>query len=286
MKKFIVFLTVCFSFTLANAQYIANDNSVIGDGDNPYVGTSYTYTVTADGGTSAWEVYSASNPVPANIVTAGPTTYTISGASTASATITWNAAGTYYLNYKETSTNGCVTRRGLVVIAAANTLVIAAGTDASTCNTKEGQVLNWSNYDESTDLVKTALTFPVTLTKDATFNADSLQFTGTLTLPSGVTVAAAGDITIDSGRVTVSGGSNTSITVEGCPISSGATSVTVTVTVNVSSTITTGGNVILTLANKKVISGNGNIETSSNGGDNAMTNQLKDLPGATNISFN
>lgn len=268
----VIALVLVTSF--ANAQYLANNATAVGDGDNPYVGTAYTYNVTRGnaGSTIEWLVYDNATDYansPASVSDA--TNYTITGGATTSATITWNNPGTYYLTYKETL-NGCSTFRGIVVIATANSFQINLIADASACNVQNNKVLDWEGYNEPGEEVITPLAFEVQMTKDAGFSIDSWQFNGSFAVPTGISPSS---ITASEGTINVSGNTFTL---------TGLTSGSVTITFGASGLITAGGDITLTASAGKAISGA--ITTNDNGtGDLDQKITLNPLPGASNISF-
>jgi hypothetical protein len=270
-RHFLTVIALVFTMISVKAQYVANDPSSLGDGDNPYLGTAYTYTVVRGdaGSTIEWIVY---DDAWMTTLTAAAK-YTISATNVVNPTITWNIAGTYYLTYKETL-NGCDTYRGVVVVAAANSFQIDLVADASTCNIEEGNVLDWDDYDGdvSGEEVVTPLAFTVGMTKEAAFSIDSWQFNGAFTVPAGI---SASSITASEGTINVTGNTFTL---------TGLTSANVTITYNASGLVTAGGDVILTASNGAAISGS--ITTDDNGsGDLDQKITLNPLPGSSNISF-
>jgi hypothetical protein len=271
MKKSMRYLLGVFALVLianfASAQYVDNSSTSLGDGDNPYVGTEYTYAVSSDGGTMEWLVYDDSSMTTASASSA----YSLTNGTTASATITWNTAGTYYLTYKETSADGCSTYRGVVVVVTENSFQLDLAADSDACNSEEGNVLDWTTYETKSD-VTTPLTFTVNMTKDDSFSIDSWQFEGTFSLPTGISTST---ITASEGAIVVSGDTFTL---------TGLTSESVTITYTASGLVTAGGDITLTASNGAAISGT--VTTDDNGtGDLAQIITLNPLPGATNISF-
>ncbi len=259
----------------ANAQYLPNTPGILGDGDNPYIDTEYTYSVTADGGASEWLVYMDDSMG----TSADPSAYSITGENTAEAKITWHTPGVYYLTYKE-ELNGCYTYRGIVVDVTANTFFLEMQGDKENCNAKEGTVLDWNIY--ATQPVETTLTFAVDVNKESGFNFNNWEFKGTYALPAGV-VIEAGKVTASAGTVTQDVASD-SFTVTG--ISEAVSSVTITMIVK--GVITAGGDVTLNVSEGKANTVNGSVITvvSDNGsGDKDQVVKLKKLPGTSNINF-
>jgi hypothetical protein len=276
MKNSMRYLLGVFALVLitnfASAQYVANSSTSLGDGDNPYVGTSYTYTVSSDGGAIEWLVYSADDLAIGNLVDPGASTpaYTISGKTTASASIIWNTPDTYYLTYKETLA-GCSTYRGVVVVVTANSFQLDLAADNNACNSEEGNVLDWVTYKTKSN-VTTPLTFTVNMTKDASFSINSWQFNGAFTLPSGITT---GSITSSEGSISVLGDTFTL---------TGLTSASITITYTASGLVTAGGNITLTASNGAAISVSGTTNDNASG-DLTQIITLNPLPGSSNISF-
>lgn len=286
-KNLLVVITfmIASNVVIAQNEYLANTPASLGDGDNPYVGTSYTYTVAPGAGTIQWTVYSADDLDPGNVVdpAAASPAYTISGGTTASATIVWNTPGTYYLTYSE-DLNGCVTRRGVIVEVAANNFQIAMEANkTAVCNVKEGAVLNWNNYNEAGEEVKTTVTYEINMSKEDDFAIQSWQFNGAFTLPTGLTIADAADVTSNVGSISVSGSANENFALTGM----NGTQKSVIITVKVSGLVTASGTIPLAISGGQALSGptsaiiTGNSETANQ----SQTNELKPLPGASNISF-
>lgn len=273
---------------VVNAQYVANDPTPLGDGDNPYVGTKYTYEVTPDGGTVEWLVFDDNGML--NPTDGAKFTFDGGVNNTASVAITWNTEGTYYLTYKETL-NGCSTYRGVVVIATANDFYLTLAADSEACNSEQNNVLDWTTY-ETKDDVKTKLTYQVAMNKNAGFDIDTWEFTGTFSFSpgSGLSIDAATDVVVIDGTKTA-GGSNGTFSV-----SANEANTLVTIEVSVSGKVTDGGDVILTLSNGAAVIGSLNVadnvllptagvQPDATLRDRVQTQDLKPLPGATNISF-
>lgn len=291
MKKLLHLFSITAILTFVsvnvNAQYVPNDALALGDGDNPYVGTEYTYSVTLGkvGNTVEWMVYDAADEyAKASPTVSDAANYDLTvgtASTTVSASLTWKNPGTYYLTYKETASvadGGCSTYRGVVVVVTANSFQLDLLADnASVCNVKHDQVLDYDEFDgvdvTTPEEVVTPLTFTVNMTKDATFIIDSWKFDGTFALPSGIT---ASSITASSGDITPSGNSFTL---------TGLTAASVTITFNASGLITAGGDITLTASNGAAISGA--ITTDANASSTLVgTTKLNSLPAASNISFN
>ncbi|RZT93144.1 hypothetical protein EV201_2296 [Ancylomarina subtilis] len=280
MKKLLHLLSVVAILTLGSTSVFAQSGTggSLGDGDDPYLGTTHNYKVTKDGGTIVWAVLHAGDSTDAS---ADVTLGTNGGENI---DITWNTAGDYIIEYTETL-NGCSTKRILGVTVHANSFYLYLADNSEACNSEEGNVLDWGVYETKSD-VKTELTFTVNMTKDSGFSIDNYQFTGDFVLPTDVTIADAADVTVDGGTKT-NGTGNGNFTVS-ATATDAATSGVVTIKVLVSGKVTDGGNVTLNLTNGKATKGstitpdNTLLPASS---DRAQVVVLKPLPGSTNISF-
>lgn len=226
MKKFafisILLLGIILSGKVVKAQ----------GGLTPLVNSTHVYTVTPESGSNTllWSVSPA-------------TGFTInSGANTASVNITWTAAGTYTLTFRETnSSTTCSTLKTATVVVSANTFDVSTSSPLATCNAADGQV----NYASSS--ASTAITFTVNMATGNTSWSPNWQFTFTLTPSAGATisgVAASAGTLSGTGPYTVTGISSTS----------GAR--TMTITMNVSGNIYTQHTVDLAITSAKELTYN------------------------------
>jgi len=262
-----------------NAQYVNNDPTSKGDGDDPFVGTTYTYTVTKGdlASTVAWSVYLDTDLEAGDLVTPGATTYTISDASVVNPQITWHAQGTYYLTYTETL-NGCDTRRGLKVVVTENSFYLELADDIpNVCNGLEGDVLDWTTYKTKTN-VPSSLIYTVDIEKDGAFAVDAWEFDGEL-VKTKADLSFVSITSNDTDATIILTGDT--FTVRGAKVDK------LILTVVVNSKVTTTDDVRLNVTNGKARTGA--IVTDDNttkGVDRFQVNSLKGLPAATNISFN
>jgi len=286
MKNSMRYLLGVFALVLitnfASAQYVDNDDTKLGDGDNPYVGTEYTYTVTlgAVGNTVEWFVYDTNTEYAAVTPVVSAKDYDkVDGTpgTTVSTKITWNETGTFYLTYKETSTDGCSTFRGVEIKVTENSFYLELADDiTNVCNGLEGDVLNWTIYKDKTD-VPTTLTYTVDVMKDADFDITTWEFDGELVKTS----ADLSFVSVSSNDpdATINLTGNT-FTVRGAKVNQ------LILTVTINSKVTTADDVRLNLTNG--VARTGTLVTNDNttkGGDRFQINSLKGLPAATNISF-
>ncbi|HKI88799.1 MAG TPA: hypothetical protein VKA38_07225 [Draconibacterium sp.] len=188
MKKTITCLITATTLILISFGAMAQG------GLTPIVGSAHNYTVTPGNvaNTFAWSVIEG---------TAG-SEYTInSGAAGVTVNITWNTAGTYTLQFRETNATSCVTLKQVSVIVAANTFDVSTNDPAATCNSKDGTVNPTGN-------ATTSITFTVDMTTSRTDWSPNWEITFTLT-PSGTSsvanVAASAGTLSGSGPYTITG---------------------------------------------------------------------------------
>ncbi|WP_421920566.1 hypothetical protein [Marinifilum sp.] len=282
MKKLLHLFSVTAILTLLSVNAMAQSSTPasLGDGDDPYLGTTHNYKVTDDGGSIVWAVFESDGNTDASA------SVTLGSNGNNNINITWNTAGNYVIQYTETL-NGCATRRTMSVTVHTNSFYLELATDGSECNAEEGNVLDWNTYETKSD-VKTNLTFTINMTKESGFGIDNYQFTGDIALPTGLTIASESDVTVTGGIKTPgTANGNFSVTVNATDFDS-ATSDEITIQVAVSGKVTDGGNVTLNLTNGKAIQGA--IETPDNtslpaSSDRSQVITLNPLPGSSNISF-
>lgn len=182
MKKTFTYLTTAVAFMFVSIGVMAQG------GLSPLVGSTHNYTVTAEssGNTLAWTIVEGSDGTEYDI---------ISGAATQSINITWNTAGTYTLQFRETNGNGCITLKQETVIVSANTFDVSTTDPAATCNAKDGTV-------NPTGDATTSITFTVNMTTaNASWNPIwEIDFTLT---PAGVATIA--NITVSGGTLSGTG---------------------------------------------------------------------------------
>ena len=280
MTKLLHLLSVTAVFALLSTNAFAQSGTPgsLGDGDDPYLGTTHNYEVTKDGGIVVWAVLNAEDSSDAS----GDVTLGINGNDNID--ITWSTAGDYILEYTETL-NGCSTKRTLGVTVHSNSFYLNLAGDSNVCNSEESNVLDWTVYETKSD-VKTELIFTVNMTKESGFSIDTYQFTCDFVLPSGVSIAAVEDVTVTGGTKIV-GTENANFNIS-ATATNAATSGIVTIKVFVSGKVTDGGLVTLNLTNGRAISGttttpdNTALPASS---DRAQVITLKPLAGSSNISF-
>lgn len=292
MKKLLHLLTVTaiLSFLSMNVFAQSGSTGTLGDGDDPYLGTTHNYKVTGDGGTVVWTVLKSDGAGGYIDGTADVTLGTNSATGGVnSVDIAWNTAGDYKVKYTETLA-GCSTVRELGVTVHTNSFYLYLADNGNACNSEEGNVLDWDTYETKND-VKTSLTFTVNMAKESGFSIDNYQFEGNIVLPSGLTIAGAGDVTVTGGTKTAgTGNGNFNVTVNAADFDS-ATSDAVTITVAVSGKVTDGGDVTLNLTKGKAVKGavttndNTTDYPTASPGDRTQVITLKPLPGSSNISF-
>ncbi len=182
MKRTFTYLITAVAFMLVSTAVMAQG------GLTPLVGSTHDYTVTAasTSNTLAWTVVEGSDGTEYDIN---------SGAATQTVNITWNIAGTYTLQFRETNGSSCVTLRQATVVVSANTFDVSTSDPSATCNAKDGTV------NPSGDAT-TSITFTVNMTTaDANWNPNwEIDFTLS---PAGT--AAVANVAVTGGTLTGTG---------------------------------------------------------------------------------
>ncbi|GAB7086442.1 hypothetical protein [Marinifilum fragile] len=281
MKKLLHLFSATAILALLTVNALAQSGTpgTLGDGDDPYLGTTHNYKVTDDGGTIVWAVFESDGTTDAS------SKVSLGTNGNDNMDITWSTAGDYVIQYTETL-NGCSTRRTMPVTVHTNSFYLDLAADGEECNSEESNVLDWDVYKNKSD-VQTELTFTVNMTKESGFSIDNYQFTCDFVMPTGVTIANAADVTVTGGTKTAgTGNGNFNVTANA---TDAATSGTVTIKVLVSGKVTNGGPVTLNVTNGRAIKGA--ITTPDNTDMPAVTSDrtqvvtLKPLAGSSNISF-
>ena len=161
------------------------------DGLNPYLNSTHTYTVSMEemSNTGTWKLLDASNTE----LTAG-TDYTIaastaaaSGPGNATAVITFDkniTAGTYTLEFSETSGAGCIALRQKTITVIGNTFYVSTADQTATCNGEDGKVHAQGDTGNSVAVI------PVNL-NTTSFTPDSWNFKFTLSITPEASKTAA-----------------------------------------------------------------------------------------------
>lgn len=251
-------------------------NVIAQNGQNPYLNSTQTYTVTMQDGannTGDWIIADASGTA---LIPQPTTTETVTG-NVAKLVITWDdswavvsadANPNYSIQFRETA-NGtnCISARSAQITVTGNTFFLIAGADASECHDEDGNILAQGASKQTT------VQFTVTL--DATTFAlgiDSWEFDFTLGL--------AGAYTID--EVKVDGG--TAIT-DYTGISVDGTKNSVPVTVKLTGPVADAETLTLTVSNGKAKMG-AVITPDNETGDKDQALTINALPNTSEISFN
>ncbi len=204
MKKIFTYLIAAVAFMLVSTVVMAQG------GLTPLVGSTHDYTVTAEstGNTLAWSVVEGNDGTEYDIN---------SGAASETVNITWNTAGTYTLQFRETNGSSCITLRQATVVVSANTFDVSTSNPSATCNAKDGTV------NPSGDAT-TSITFTVNMTTANASWSPNWEIDFTLT-PAGTATIA--NVTVSGGTLTGTGPYNlTALT-----STSGIGSVTITMDV-------------------------------------------------------
>lgn len=238
------------------------------NGANPYAKSTHTYTVNSGAaGTYEWSVLMANGTGATDGVD-----YTMTGGTTAAATITWLKANVpatnanYIVQVKETATLGsCATLRQYSVTVIDNSFFLIAGADGTECHDENGNILTEG------ETKATVVAFDVTI--DATTFAlpvDSWNFDFTLGLGNAAytitEVKVDGVVVPDYDDISVDGGKNT-----------------VPILVTLSGPVTTGEIVTLTVSGGEIVIGTATT-LDNDSGDKVQVLTINPLPATTNIT--
>lgn len=196
MKKTFTYLISAITFVLFSTSVMAQD------GETPILGSTHNYTITPGSVSNAlaWSVVQGTDGTEYDINSQ------TTGTTTSVANITWNTAGTYTLQFSETSGPGCITLKQLTVTVAANTFDVSISDPTATCNAKDGSV------NPSGDAT-TSITFKIDMTTSRADWSPNWAITFTLTPSTGssiATVAASAGTLTGTGPYTLTGVSSTS----------------------------------------------------------------------------
>lgn len=254
MKNFTKNLFIVTAFLLLGARAMAQD------GQNPFVGSTHNYTVSAANdltNTLLWEV-----------TTGVAADYTInSGASSEVVNITWNNAGTYTLQFTETdATTNCATVKTMSITVTGNSFDVSTTSPVATCNAAEGQI----NYSGST--AATPVTFTIEMnTAVSSFNPNwEIQFT--LTPGTGASISS-----VSAASGTLSGTGTYTLTGLTSTLGNGS----VNITMDVTGDINTELDVVLAITSAKELTYNTpDVDTD----DWSATQYVNAIPATTNIT--
>jgi hypothetical protein len=183
MKKNLTYLIAAIAFMLVSSGAMAQG------GLTPLVGSTHDYTITAEDATNnglEWRVAEGSDGTEYDIN---------SGATSQSVNITWNTAGTYHLEFRETSANGCITLKQATIVVSANTFDVSTTNPSATCNAKNGTVNPTGN-------ATTFITFTVDMTTANTSWSPNWEIYFTLSTTTGATFT---NVAASSGTLTGTG---------------------------------------------------------------------------------
>ena len=229
-------------------------------GLTPLVNSTHNYSVTPGNvaNTMAWTV---TGGVPADYVIN-------SGAATASTNITWKTAGTYFLEFRETSPTSCVTLvRNTIVISLNSFDVSTPSILAATCNAASGVPNAPANP-------KTTITFTVNMVSGNVAWNPNWEFAFTLTPSVGATIS---NVVASSGTISGAG----PYTVTGVTSTSGAGSVTITLDITGDATIVQTVAFAITSAKELQYQ-----TAESNATNNSATQTINAIPATTGFSAN
>ena len=232
-------------------------------GLTPLVNSTHTYSVTPGGGgnTYAWSIVEG---------TPG-TNYTLTDGSTTTATILWKLAGTYTLQFRETSASSCITLIEKTVVVSANTFdVTTPPTLADLCNEASGV----PNYASST--VATTVTFTVNMATGISSFNPNWEFNFTLTPSASTSIAS---VASNAGTLTGTGPYN----VTAVPSGPGTGTGTATITLEFTGDINTAHTVAIAITSAKELTYN---TPSNNSGNKSATQTVNAIPATTGFSAN
>jgi hypothetical protein len=252
MKKTIIYLCLLL-FTL-----VISSGVMAQDGTHPFVNSTHHYSVTAgnSGNAFAWKITGGTS-----------SDYTLTpGSPATSADILWKAAGTYTLEFRETSTTGsCITLVTKTIEVGANTFNVSTSSPSAMCNAA-------TNVPNVTPDYVTHVQFSVAMTTGTTFSPN-WQFTFSLTPTAGVisNVKVDGAAQSGSGPYTVTGLTSTN------------GSKTVIVECDITGNVNTFQQVAMSISNVKENTYN---TPENNIADNAATQAINAIPSTSSISAN
>lgn len=264
-------------FTLVILLLTVASNLFAQNGQNPYLNSMQTYTVTMEDGANNAGDWVIANAAGVALAPQPTTTETIVG-NVATLVITWDDSWAivspdsnpnYKIEFRETK-NGtnCISLRSADITVQGNTFFLIAGADANACHDEDGNILAQGASGETT------VEFTVTL--DATTFAlpiDSWEFDFALALTG--TDYTITEVKVDGGAAITD---YTGVSVAG-------TKNSVPVTVKLSGPVATAESVTLTVSNGKAKKGV--IVTPDNAtGDKIQELTINALPNTSNISFN
>ena len=226
----------------------------------PLVNSTHTYSVTPGNvsNTMAWAV---TGGLPADYGSN-------SGVATASANITWKNAGTYFLEFTETSASGCITLVKNTIVVGTNSFDVSTPAIlAATCNAASGVPNAPTNP-------KTTISFTVNMASgNATWNPN-WEFNFTLTPSVGATIS---NVVTSSGTLSGTG----TYTITGVTSAAGVGSVTVNLDVTGSATAVQTVAFAITLAKELQYQ-----TTESNSANNGATQTINAIPATTGFNAN
>jgi hypothetical protein len=209
----------------------------VNTGDDPYIGTTHRYQVTADNLSNSRAWYITDETLTTTIVpTPGILVITPGTGNIFYADVTFTSppfsVGTWVLTYVETSilTGTCVATREFVIHLRENNFYELVynqttenpGTSFSECHDSTGTVQDWNNIFNTP--FQTAIHFPVYMNKEADFDLNTWEFDASVSVVSaGYSVISIGKGALVSSRganytVTLISGSTYRIVVDSPPI--------------------------------------------------------------------
>jgi hypothetical protein len=229
-------------------------------GLTPLVNSTHTYSVTPGSvaNTLAWTV---TGGVPADYVIN-------SGAATATVNITWKTAGSYFLEFRETSPTSCITVVKNSVVVGVNSFDVSIpSVFAATCNAASGVPNAPANP-------VTTISFTVSMASGNVAWNPNWEFSFTLTPSAGVTI---NNVVASSGTLSGTG----PYTVTGATSAAGVGSVTITL--DVTGDATTVHTVAYAITSAKELQYQ-TIE--ANAANNNATQTINAIPATTGFSAN
>lgn len=249
MKKTFTYLIAIAALMIIGASAMAQD------GENPYVGSTHTYSIVPDGNTTAktylWTVSGGG---------------TISGSTTGtSVVIDWGTTvGSYTITFTETDgSTSCVSTRELEVEVVANSFYLTMATHASECHDSTGQVL--------ADGVSGPTTLYFTVNKNAAWTIDDWNFDFTVSSTS----YSVTSVKIDGGVELGTSGSYSDQSVAG-------TNASAEIAVVVSGSVTSGTDVTVVVSGGEAIKGT-SITPDNGTGDKTQILTVTPLPDTGDI---
>ena len=181
--------------------FLAVTNVAAQDAFNPFQGTSHAYKVNNHPGSSYnWGIYTQLNPM----VSANPSSFSITGNGTSQITIQWNLVGDYYLLVTESDVSGCTNTKAMRITVQPNSFKVSfTNLVNSSCYKVNNDFSVPIQFKDINDLAMSASHFPAVV---------SFQVNGIVQSPQTITFANQ-NLAVSSSSFTANPNSDTPVIV-------------------------------------------------------------------------